>query len=244
MTRRSGGIVLWCVALATAFLAFGCASAPEPDPDSTILWGYVRLAPKEGSQASEGGYGDRRVADAKRVDYSRAKYAVVFAPSARGKTSPLAADLVIRSWKTGARFDPPFASTSPSAGIRITNATASPQIVSVPSAARLERIQAGESVVVGDLPSGEISVHLLGFYDKEIPSPTQIWVTEGLTAVVEPSGRYTLRDLDPGPHEIRAWHPRLPPSPARAVVLDRGAVVRLDVEIGLDAGRPDFEKVR
>ena len=243
MTPRSGRIVHWCVALAPVFVAIGCASPPEPDPDSSVLWGYVRLVPKAGSQGSEGGYGDRRVADAKRVDYSRAKYAVVYVPSARGKTSA-AAQLVIRNWKAGARLDPPFASTSPSAGIRITNSTTSPQIVSVPSAVRLERIRPGESVVVGDLPSGEISAHLLGVHDTETPSPTQIWVTEGLTAVVETSGRYTLRDLEPGSHEVRAWHPRLPPSPAHAVVLDRGEVVRLDVEIGLDAERPDLEEAR
>ena len=52
------------------------------------------------------------------------------------------------------------------------------------------------------------------------------------------------RGLEPGRHAIRAWHPRLPPSPTHPVELERGAVVRLDLEIGLDAEVADSAEPR
>ncbi len=238
MARESGRIRRWITVLVTAWLAVGCATAPAADPDSTVLWGYLRLVPKAGSQASGGGYGDRRVAEAKRVDYSQIQFAVVYVPSARSQ-APVAAELVIRTSVGGSRIDPRYAATSPAAGIRITNATASQQIVSVPGAARLERIGAGESVFIPGLTPGDSSVHLLGVPEGDATAPAQVWVSEGVMALVDPSGRYILRGLDPGRHQVRAWHPRLPPSPIHAVDLTRGAVLRLDLEIGLDTAHSD-----
>jgi len=214
--------------------AFACAHAPAPEPDATTLWGYVRLVPKAGSQTGGGGYGDRRVANVKRVDYSQLKFGVVFAPDAGGAVAA-PAELVVRDGSRGALLEPRYASTSPAAGLLITNATRAPQIVSVPGAARLERIAPGAAALIRDLPVGETPVHLLGVAAKDAPEPTQVWVSDGPTARVDASGRYVLRGLVPGPHPIRAWHPRLPPSPPHTVELSRGGVVRLDLEIGLDA---------
>jgi hypothetical protein len=234
MASESGRIRWWIAVLVTALLAFGCATAPAADPDSTVLWGYLRLVPKSGSQASGGSYGDRRVADVKRVDYSQIQFAVVYVPSA-GNAAPEPAELVIRGSEAGSRIDPRYAATSPAAGIRVSNATSFAHIVSVPSAARLERLAAGESVLIPQLSPGEASVHLLGVPDGEPTGPAQVWVSEGVIALVDSSGRYTLRGLDPGRHQVRAWHPRLPPSPVHSVELTRGAARRLDLEIGLDS---------
>jgi Carboxypeptidase regulatory-like domain len=238
MHRKSGWIRPWTAVVVAASFAFGCATAPAPDPDSTVLWGYLRLLPKAGSQARGGGYGDRRVAEAKRVDYSQIQFAVVYVPSARSE-SPSPAELAIRASDRGSRIDPHYAATSPAAGIRITNATASPQIVSVPGAARLERVAAGESVLIPGLAPGESTVHLLGVPEGDATAPAQVWVTEGVTALVDASGRYALRGLEPGRHQVRAWHPRLPPSSIYAVDLTRGSVLRLDLEIGLDSTHAD-----
>ncbi len=234
MAPEPGRIRRWIALLVSVSLAFGCATAPDADPDSTVLWGRLRLVPKSGSQASGGGYGDRRVADVKRVDYSQIQFAVVYVPSARN-AAPEPAELVILGSEAGARIHPHYAAASPAAGIRVTNATSSSQIVSVPGAARLARLAAGESVLIPGLSPGETSIHLLGMPEDEATAPAQVWVCEGVMAVVESSGRYVLRGLDPGQHQVRAWHPRLPPSAVHAVELSRGAVLRLDLEIGLDS---------
>jgi hypothetical protein len=219
--------------LAAAALAIGCATAPEPDPDSTIIWGHVHLIPKAGTDKFDGGYGDRRVAQAKRIDYSQMKFAVVFVPTALNETlAP--AELSIHDSENSFRIEPQFASTTPTAGIRVTNATSLDRIVSVPGTTHVDRIAAGESTIIRGLSPGESSVYLLGLPQGESPDPAQVWVTEGVTAEVEPNGRYTLRGLAPGRHQVRAWHPRLPPSPIHPVELTRGSVLRLDLEIGVD----------
>lgn len=233
MAPEPGRIIRWIAALGSALLAVSCATAPTADPDSTVLWGELRLVPKSGSQSSGGGYGDRRVADARRVDYSQIQFAVVYAPSARS-AAPAPAELVIRATGKGPRIDPHYAATSPAAGLRVSNATTSDQIVSVPGAARLERIAAGESTLITGLAPGESAVHLLGVPERDAASPALVWVAEGVMAVVDSSGRYILRGLAPGRHQVRAWHPRLPPSAIHSVDLTRGSVLRLDLEIGLD----------
>ncbi|MEZ4330447.1 MAG: carboxypeptidase-like regulatory domain-containing protein [Myxococcota bacterium] len=221
-------------ALAAApLLVLACAKPPLPEAGSTVIWGYVRLVPKAGTEASGGGYGDRRLAEVRRIDYSEMKFAVVFAPDVRSeRTEPV--ELVIRDGGGGPRLDPPFASTSPVAGLRVRNASATDQIVSIPEADRIARLAPGESRTIDTLQPGELAVHLLGIHDARPPQPTHVWVTEGATAIADRSGRYELRGLAPGPHTLRAWHPRLPPSPAHRLELERDSVVRHDLEIGLD----------
>lgn len=238
MVPESGRIWRWIAGLGFALVSLGCATGPAADPESTVLWGDLRLVPKAGSQASGGGYGDRRVADARRVDYSQIQFAVVYAPSARS-AAPAPAELVIRSSDKGPRIEPHYAATSPAAGVRVSNATADQQIVSVPGAARLERIDPGESALISGLAPGESTVHLLGVPERNAASPALVWVAEGLMTVVDASGRYTLRGLEPGRHQVRAWHPRLPPSSIHTVDLTRGSVLRLDLEIGLDSTHAD-----
>lgn len=226
---------------ATLF-ALACVSPPPPETDSTVVWGFVRLVPKAGAEAGGGGYGDRRLADVRRVDYSEMKFAVVFAPEdALEHAEP--ATLSIRVRGGSLRLDPPFAATSPGAGIRVTNESGTSQIVSIPESARVERLAPGETRSIDGLQPGELEVHLLGIHTTRPPTPARIWVTEGPTAIADASGRYELRGLAPGPHVIRAWHPRLPPSPAHRLLLETGTVVRHDVEIGLDAkpfGSPEI----
>jgi len=233
-------------AVAVACLA-ACARAPAPVAGEALVWGHVTLVPKAGLPAAGGGYGDRRVADVKRVDYARMKFAVVYAPTAP-TPDRAPAELTIRAsdghGSAGALLEPAFATTSPAAGLRLTNATAVPRIVSVPAANRAERIAAGASLVIHDLPAGETAVHLLGARADAGDGVTQIWVTEGLATEVDASGRYALRGLAPGAHTLRAWHPRLPPSPPQPVALGPGRVERVDLEIGIDAATDARESAR
>jgi hypothetical protein len=224
-------------------LGSGCVTAPTPEHGSTVVWGYVRLVPKAGTDAQGGGYGDRRLAAVERVDYSRPRYAVVFAAEEVGPTKR-AVELVIREIGPTSRLEPAFASTTPETGLAIRNQTAVERIVSIPEAGRLHRLEPGDSVLITGLEPGEASVHLLGMADPDASEPTRVWVSKGITVEVEKSGRYVLRGLPPGLHRLRAWHPRLPPSPEHEVVLRPDEARRLDIEIGLDAREPDREATR
>ena len=228
------------VILAACGLALSCASAPKPDANSASVWGFVRLVPKAGAQAIGGGYGDRRLASAKRVDYSHTTYAVVFVPTATDP-SPVPSILTIREASRGTRILPLYAYANPTVGIRVTNETTAAQMVSMPSAGRLVRIAPGESVDIQGLELGEASLHLLGQKNGRPTESPQIWVTNGIATEVESSGRFTLGGLAPGNHELRAWHPRFPPSPVRTVGLEVGSVRRVDIEIGVDVDPLDTE---
>lgn len=228
--------------LAICGLGISCATAPQPDPSTGIVWGYVKLVPKAGATAGSG-YGDRRLADVKRVDYSHTAFAVVFAPSAPDP-APRPVELEIRESFGSPRVEPRFSATTPASGIRVRNATAADRLVSIPRDGRLLRIAPGDSIEMTGLSEGEASLHLLGLSEAKTPPPAQIWVTEGVTAEVDPSGRYTLRPLEPGRHQVGAWHPRFPPSPPHSLEVTRGSVQRVDIEIGVDASLTPRESVR
>ncbi len=221
---------------------FSCAMPPKSDTDSATVWGFVRLVPKKGASVQGGGYGDRRLARVRRVDYSHPRYAVVFAPTA----TPVPAAptrFVVRESLGGARLEPAFSVTSPESGLELTNETHDDRIISLPGAGRLERLAPGRSVTIRGLPLGETSIHLLGASKRATETPAQLWVTEGVFIEVDSDGRYALHGIAPGMHEVRAWHPRLPPSPIHHIQLSPGAVERIDIEIGVDVQEPPAEEI-
>lgn len=125
---RSAGRFVSAVLLLGVMSA--CAQTPLPDAGAGTVWGYVTLVPSDVPEAG-GGYGDRRLANVKRVDYSQLKYAVVYAPTSRRELAPL--ELRIEDEAGGgARLAPGLGATSPAAGLRITNTSASERLVSVP----------------------------------------------------------------------------------------------------------------
>lgn len=221
----------WLVAV------FGCAMPPTSDPDSATVWGYVKLVPKKGASVQGGGYGDRRLSRVRRVDYSHTRYAVVFAPTATPvATSP--ARFAVRESLGGVRLVPAFSVTRPESGVELTNDTQEDRIISIPGVGRLERLAPGRSVTIRGLPLGESSIHLLGASERATEAPAQVWVTEGVFIEVDSDGRYVLHGIASGRHEVRAWHPRLPPSPIHHVQLSPGVVERIDIEIGVDVQEP------
>jgi hypothetical protein len=229
--RRS---ILLRVLLVLAAGMAACATPPEPDPETATVWGYVRLAPKKDLPGAGGGYGDRRLADVKRFDYSHPRHAIVFTTGRASVSSPPPV-VAIREETGRLALDPPFASASRSQGLTIRNETAEPRIVSVPAVGWLRRIDAGGSARLDPDREGELTLHLLGGPASATPPTARIWIAEGLIAEVDASGRYVLGGLPPGAVELRAWHPRLPPTRAFALELSRGDVERLDLEIGVDA---------
>jgi hypothetical protein len=211
-------------------LACACAQTPLPDAGMGTVWGYVTLVPTDGASGSGGGYGDRRLANVKRVDYSQLKYAVVYAPTAPRADAPL--ELRIEGdGDGGACLEPAFGATSPKTGLRITNTSASERIVSVPEHAWMRKLAAGETVSLDSLDEGEVSIYLLGQPES---SSARLWVAPGARVDAGASGRYTLRGLSPGRHEIRAWHPRMPPGRPFMIDIREGEVQRVDLEITID----------
>jgi hypothetical protein len=141
--------------------------------------------------------------------------------------------LRIEETHKGLRIEPSIGSTDPASGVRIRNDTAHAQFVSAPGSNWLERIEALGVAQIDDPVAGELNLHLLGA--EEGPAvAAQVWVADGVRTEIEPSGRYVIHGLRPGRHELRAWHPRLPPSPAHKVDLSLGGVHRIDLEIGVD----------
>jgi hypothetical protein len=227
----------WAVAgaaIAGLVIGLGCASPPEADPNGTTVWGYVRLAPKANAPRGEGGYGDRRLSDVKRVDYSHPRFAVVFVPDATPVASP-PAELVIRDTGSGPRIEPEITATTLAAGVLIRNETGTDQLVSAPTANYLRRLKPAAVDRIDGLLEGELTMHLLGTLGDGHGPIAQVWVSPGRVARVEANGRFLIRGLEPGSHVLRAWHPRLPPTAPRAFDLERGDVERIDLEISVDS---------
>lgn len=210
-----------------------CATAPPSDPLSATVWGYVRLVPKENAALSGGGYGDRRLASVKRFDYSHPRYAVVFAPNAApADLAPLRMNL--QAGPDGAHLEPVLAFAATTQGVSIRNDTGLDQIVSAPGAGWVSRIAAGETTLLEGLDEGELILHVLGGAGSNAPQTATLWIASGRIVQADESGRYVIDALEPGQHELRAWHPRLPPTRSVGFELGRGDVRRLDLEIGVD----------
>jgi hypothetical protein len=214
-----------------------CGASPirSLGPDSGTVWGFVRLVPKAEAPQAGGGYGDRRLATVKRVDYSHPRYAVVYLPDSEAILSSSAIELKIVSTSRGARVEPEFSSTDPASGLIVRNESGDPQIVSAPAARWLERIEPGQSRRIVDPPHGELLLHVLGTEGSH-SAVAQVWVASGRRVDVDSSGRFSVPGLLPGRHVLRAWHPRLPPSPPTRVDVELGGVYRADLEIGVDVG--------
>jgi hypothetical protein len=226
------GVRTVLIALLGSVVVSGCASAPDADPDSATVWGFVRLVPKSHVSPAGGGYGDRRLEGVKRVDYSHSGYAVVYVPTSSPLDfSPL--ELAIEETRKGLRIVPSIGSTNPAAGVRIRNNTDRAQFVSAPGSSWLERIDPRGVAQIDDPVAGELNLHLLGA-EEGAGVAAQVWVANGARAEIESSGRYVIQGLQPGRHELRAWHPRLPPSPVHGVDLSLGGVHQVDLEIGVD----------
>lgn len=213
-----------------ALVAFSCASPPAlPAPGRSQAWGELRLVPREG--VTVGGhagaaYGDRRLRGVSFVDYTRPGFAVVYAASADPPAGTL--ELSIRESRVGTRIEPDVGAVGAAGRISVHNQTQDAHVLSYPAAGRVQRVAPGERV---DLPiprPGEQGIFVL-----DLPEAgARVFAAPGPYSVVSASGQYTLTDLEPGPAELRVWHPRFPPA-AQAVELSPDARTRVDFEIGV-----------
>lgn len=228
-------------ALLAAVIAAGaasCASPPPQSPDRSAVWGYLSLVPH--SQAGSGGggsgsYGDRRMRHVRLVDYSRPGFAVVYVdgempPEQQATRTDVAVS--IRPGGAGVHIEPANAAVSAGSRVQVSNASLEDHILSCPAAGLVRHVAPGETVAIDVRSPGEYPLFLL-----DVPSAeSRVFAAPGTFAVVSPSGRFELTDLQPGRHELHAWHARLPPT-SRWIDLEPGGVQRVDVKVGVQVSR-------
>ena len=209
-----------------------CASPPElADPGASGLWGYVELVPHTGAAAAahgDGAYGDRRVADARRVDYDKPGFAVVYLGDDDGDGTKAATTLrLAEGLGGGLRYEPHQAAMRAAGVLRIENATSSARVVSAPAAGLLRVLAPGEGLELR-ASAGPLELFAPGADEAH----AVVFAAPGPFAIVGVHGRYELTDLRPGPHRVGVWHPRFPPT-VRSIDLARGDVERLDLVLGV-----------
>jgi hypothetical protein len=220
--------------LVFAVCALACASPPPaPAPGRATLFGTLRLVPHSGVRApaaNGGGYADPRLRDARLVDYSRPGFAVVYLE--RGESPGGTARIALRASGFGPGFEPEHAALGANGELTLVNATPSAQVVSIPALGEVRRLEPGQEWAqrVG---SGTHELFLLG-----TDAQASVFAAPGPFATVAPSGRWELRDLEPGMASVRTWHPRFPPV-AHEIPLAAGQTERIDLQVGVDRSGGD-----
>jgi hypothetical protein len=226
---RSFAVASACAAL------LACAGAPSlHDPAKSGVYGYLKLVPHEGlgpqatTGAPSGAYADRRYAAAELVDYSKPGFAVVYLDGPEPPGAPAPAAVEIRSAGGGVRLEPANGAVAVGGEVVVRNRDARPRVVSVPAAGVLRALAPGDSLAIPASAAGALEI----FVPDAPDAAARVFAAPGPFAEVNEAGRFELLDVEPGERRLRTWHPRFPPS-ARAVALQPGRVLRVDLEIGV-----------
>jgi len=245
--HRCDGVVR-LVVLLTAWACVACASGlPAPSPGRSTLAGHVELrapAPAAAAGSRAGAYGDRRMRDVERVDYSRAGFAVVYvdfvddledaraiddlAPGAEAPSTARPAELLIVDGRVHARFEPADLVLRNGGTLLIENTGRDPHLISIPGLQIVGPIAAGQRIEVVVDRAGAHVLHLLDQPDTQ----ARIFSAPGPYARVSDAGRFAIPDLPPGPYTVHVWHPRMPPL-TRSVQLHADTVERIDLTVSL-----------
>lgn len=225
------------LALFAAALPCACAGAggSAPIPGKAHVFGTLSLVPHTGVEvpkASGGSYGSVRMRDVDLVDYSKPGFAVVYAgESARPGDE---AKIEIRDTRIEPRFEPSELAIGAGGHITIVNSSDDSHLLSYPAAGIFQRLRSGDKLELDVPGDGEQRIFLVDV----LTADATLFVAPGRYAVVSTSGDYELRDLEPGPVELHAWHPRFPPV-ARHVELAPDASLRVDLPMGVDVAPED-----
>jgi hypothetical protein len=207
----------------------GCAGLPEPPaPGTAQVFGRVRLVPREGvtpGKPGAGSYGDRRLRDVEFVDYSQPGFAVVYVEQGAAPGGVL--EMAIRSSRLGVRIEPALAAVGAAGRVVLRNDTPQAHVFSYPAAGAVRPVEPGERLEFAVPRAGEQGLFLLDVSDVG----ATVFAAPGAFTVVS-TGRFALRDLAPGPHALRVWHPRFPPA-LRHVDLAPDTSLEVDLEIGV-----------
>jgi hypothetical protein len=224
--------------LAVPLLVLACAGAPEPPaPGRSSIEGTFRLVPREGVTPGGSGsspYASRALRDVAFVDYAHPGFAVVYL---EGRASPAGAgELTIRSTRLQTRLEPSTLALGAGGTVRVHNGSAEPHVVSIPGAARIQRLAPGESVEA-PLAAGRHSVFLLDVPESE----AAVFAAPGPFALVAEDGRWAIRDVEPGRVHVVGWHARFPAA-SHWLELAPGGVARLELAVGV--GREGADETR
>lgn len=176
-----------------------------------------------------GAYADPQLRDVRFVDYSRPGFAVVYAREAEPE-APQERRLALRESRLGAVFDPPNLALGTGEILQITNATGSPQLLSIPALGRARTLAPRATLSVAVEAAGELEVFLLGGQERS----ARVFAAPGRWVRTTPDGRWTLPDLAPGRYTLAAWRYRFPETQL-AVAVEAGVTTRLDLEIRVDS---------
>lgn len=226
------------LALVSTF-AMACAGPGQtPASGRAAAWGYVTLVRPQGAAADRMGiaYGDGRLRDVERVDYSRPGFAVVYVAGVPVPSNGEPLRLSIEEGPVGPRLAPAYAATGVSVHIVAVNRTRAVRVLSSPSAGLVRKLEPGESIELALPGAGEHAFHLLG----SAGASAIVFAAPGPFSLVSSTGRYELADLAPGHLLLHTWHPRFPPSTAW-IDLAVGEVLRQDLELGLGVGASERE---
>jgi hypothetical protein len=217
------------LALAPLVVCLACAGTPAPSPGKASVFGTLRLVPHAGAPHASGGggsYGSRRMRDTSLVDYSTPGFAVVFL--AEGAQPAGEAAISIRDTRVEPRLEPEALAVGAGGRIRIENASSAARILSYPAAKLVKRLAPGEKLELAVPREGEQGVFLLDVPD----AGATLFAAPGPYSVVSTSGEFELRDVQPGTHVLRAWHPRFPPV-KREIALSPDQSLRVELEMGV-----------
>jgi hypothetical protein len=222
---------------AVAILCLACVSAPPaPTPGRGTLFGDLRLVPREGVRLpdpTDASYADPRLRDVALVDYSKPGFAVVWLD---GETPPPRppSRVTIRENEFDVRLEPAWVAAPAGGTLALQNATAEVHTVSCPSLGRVDHVAPGQTL---ELALDEAGAHALFLLDRP-QVEGGIFVAPGPYAVAGQSGRFELRDVEPGQARLHAFHPRFPPV-ALPVNVVPDQTVRVDVLMGVGRAEED-----
>lgn len=194
------------------------------------MFGTLTLVPREGVHAKPGhdAYADPRLAGARRVDYGRPGFAVVYVPDVPSPTLEAAAMLSIRETAASTRFEPAGLAVALGGRLEVRNRGQRAYTLSCPELDLLSRLAPGATLRVDVARAGESRCFLL-----DVPAAEAVvFAATGPFAVVSEAGHYALVDLPPGLHQLRAWHPRFPPL-AHEVEVAADRTLRFDLRMGV-----------
>jgi len=219
-------------------LCLACASAPPPPtPGRGTVFGDLRLVPRDGvhlPDPTDTSYADPRLRGVSLVDYSKPGFAVVWLDGDVPPPGRAVSRVTIRENDFEVRLEPAWAAGAAGGTLALQNATAEAHTVSCPSLGRVARVEPGQTL---ELPLDEAGAHALFLLDRP-QVEGGIFVAPGPYAVLGQTGRFELRDVEPGHARLHAFHPRFPPV-ALPVDVVAGQVTRVDVLMGVGHGQED-----
>ena len=227
----------WRIAVGALALAACTLGGPPHPPSGAGAYGQLRLVPRAGvtpGRPGDASYGDRRLRDVTFVDYAHPGFAAVWV---EGQRSPAGhTELSIRDGRTRTVLAPEYAAVGAGGSILVSNAAHDAHVVSCPGAQLVRSLAPGESVEIAASMAGEEPVFVLDGKGGR----ASVFVSPGPFAVTDEDGYFTLRDLPPGRHRLRAWHPRFPPASQVLDVIE-GRATRADIEMGVDRAAEDAD---